>query len=72
MVKNGRKFPKSNILIVGAGTGLGKSLLIFDEDKKFYKPIASEAGHIDFPAQTKDEISLVEFIKRHKKIKQIN
>ncbi|MEK6828012.1 MAG: glucokinase, partial [Nanoarchaeota archaeon] len=37
---------------------------------KSYKPIPSEAGHCDFPAQSKQEIELVDFIKKHKKIKQ--
>ena len=70
VVKKGIKVPKSNILVVGAGTGLGKTLLIYDKNQKFYKPIASEAGHIDFPAQTEDEIKLIKFIKKYKKIKQ--
>ncbi len=69
-IKKGIKIPKSNILVIGAGTGLGKTLLVYDKEEKFYKPIASEAGHIDFPAQTEDEIKLIEFVKRRNKIRQ--
>ena len=69
-IKKGIKIPKSNILVIGAGTGLGKTLLVYDEEKKNYKPIASEAGHMDFPAQTEDEIRLIEFVKRRNKIRQ--
>ena len=70
IIKKCKKIPKSNIIIIGAGTGLGKSLLLFDEEKKFYRPIASESGHIDFPAQTEDELKLVKFIKKHGKTRQ--
>ena len=68
-IKRGIKIPKSNILAIGAGTGLGKTLLVYDEHKKAYIPIASEAGHINFPAQTREEFKLAEFIKKRKKIK---
>ena len=70
IIKKGKKFPESNIIVIGAGTGLGKSLLVFDKQKKFYKPIASEAGHADFPAQTEEEFKLADFIKKYKKTKQ--
>lgn len=71
VIKKGSKAPRSNILVIGAGTGLGKSLLIFDENKKFYQPIASEGGHTDFPAQTAEEIKIVEFIKKHMNIRSV-
>jgi len=71
VIKNGIKVPKSNILVIGAGTGLGKSLLVFDKNEKFYEPVASEGGHTDFPAQTSEEAKLVEFIKGYRKIKNV-
>ncbi|MFH2027639.1 MAG: glucokinase [Nanoarchaeota archaeon] len=58
--------------IVGAGTGLGKSILVCDDDKKSYTPVASEGGHGDFPAQDQSDINLVEFIKKTRKVKQVS
>jgi glucokinase len=54
--------------IIGAGTGLGKSILTYDEHFKAYIPISSEGGHGDFPAQNESEIQLVNFIKKLKGI----
>lgn len=72
VIKKGIKKPKSNMLIIGAGTGLGKCLVVFDKKTGFYKPIASEAGHIEFPAQTEEELRLVEFVKKRKKIGSVS
>ena len=68
VVRKGKS--KGNKAIIGAGTGLGKSVLIFDG--KAYKPVASEGGHADFPAQSKFELKLVEFIRKKRNIKQVN
>ncbi len=70
VIKKAKKVPKAPILIVGAGTGLGKTALAYNEGCKAYVPIPSEAGHTDFPAQTKLEFELVDFIKKSGKIKQ--
>ena len=69
IIKKAKKNPKAPILVVGAGTGLGKTMLVYDEHYKSYKPIPSEAGHSDFPAQSKFELDLIDFIKKYKKIK---
>lgn len=70
VVKRTRKVPKAPMLVIGAGTGLGKTTLIYSESSKSYAAISSEAGHSDFPAQSQREIDLVNFIKKHKRIKQ--
>lgn len=44
------------IALLGAGTGLGKALLI--HNGKYYVPMASEGGHADLPL-TKSEIQLL-------------
>ena len=54
---------KATKAILGAGTGLGKSILIYDEQLNVYIPISSEGGHSDFPAQNDFEFKLLEFIK---------
>jgi glucokinase len=50
--------------LIGAGTGLGKSILIYNENLKIYLPLPSEGGHDDFPAQNEFEIELLDFIKK--------
>lgn len=49
--------------IIGAGTGLGKSILIFDEKINSYVPLASEGGHSDFPITNDLELKLSKYIK---------
>ena len=69
-IKKGKKIPKAPILVIGAGTGLGKATLVYNEQDKSYAPLPSEAGHSDFPAQNKEEIKLINFIKNLNKTKQ--
>ncbi|MBI2558171.1 glucokinase [Candidatus Woesearchaeota archaeon] len=71
-IKRAKKMPKAPIVIVGAGTGLGKTTLIYDEHYKAYIPINSEAGHSDFAVQTLQELELINFIKKYKKINKVN
>lgn len=56
-------------LVIGAGTGLGKSVLI--ENKSFKYVIESEAGHTDFCPQNQEELELSEFIKKITKTKNV-
>lgn len=68
-IKRAQKIPKAPIVVIGAGTGLGKTTLIYNEDKKIYIPVPSEAHHADFPAQNELQLDLVEFVKKYRKIK---
>ncbi|MEK6942638.1 MAG: glucokinase [Nanoarchaeota archaeon] len=70
-VKKGVKIAKAPILVIGAGTGMGKALLLYDSKKESYVPIASEAGHCDFPVQTEEEKNIADFIKKYRKTKRI-
>jgi glucokinase len=58
-----RKF--ANKAILGAGTGLGKCIMMFSYELGWYVPSASEGGHADFPAQDQLELDLIKYI--HKK-----
>jgi len=49
--------------IVGAGTGLGKSILIYDKAVGLHVPHPSEGGHSDFPATLPWERDLIDFIQ---------
>ncbi|MEM3126517.1 MAG: glucokinase [Candidatus Woesearchaeota archaeon] len=50
--------------VIGAGTGLGKAILIFDKQKQTYYPVPSEGGHGDFHITEEIEIELVRWWKR--------
>ena len=65
-----REITSSTKAVLGAGTGLGKSILSYDKHYNIYAPIPSEGGHEDFPAQNDFEIKLLEFIKRLRGISQ--
>ena len=55
---------KATKAIIGAGTGLGKAILTFNEQKQNYVPVASEGGHADFPITEEIEQELVRWWKR--------
>ncbi|HZW61914.1 MAG TPA: glucokinase [Candidatus Babeliales bacterium] len=62
-VHHGTQRPRANRAIIGAGTGLGKCMLMWDNELSRYLPHASEGGHADFPAQNQLELDLINFIK---------
>lgn len=49
--------------IIGAGTGLGKGMLGWNEALKTHVPIPSEGGHADFPVYSLEELKLVQYIQ---------
>ena len=71
-IQKGFKIPNAPIVVIGAGTGLGKATLIYDNGRKMHIPLASEIHHADFPAQNKIEMELVDFIKKYRKIKNVS
>lgn len=62
-INKGRDWQHSHKACLGAGTGLGKTIMIYDGQRKCYVPLASEGGHGDFSAQTHEEADLISFIK---------
>jgi glucokinase len=66
-INNGKPRTHANKAILGAGTGLGKCILIWHKELGRYIPSASEGGHADFAPQTQDELDLVLFIKKTEK-----
>jgi len=56
---------------IGAGTGLGKSILYWHERLGTYIPISSEGGHGDLPLLTEEEFLLSRFIKREYRIREV-
>ena len=69
IVKKAKRLPKAPVLVIGAGTGLGKATLAYNEYYDLYIPLPSEAGHSDFAAQSRKELELVNFIRKRKKIR---
>lgn len=51
--------------ILGAGTGLGKCLMYWNDAVGRYVPLASEGGHADFPIQTQQEFDLCRYIQNY-------
>ncbi len=49
--------------VIGAGTGLGKSIIIYCDKKGAYMPIASEGGHEDLAVVDAFEYELMQFAK---------
>ena len=66
LTKN-KPLEKSVKVVLGAGTGLGKAVLYFNEKKGFHVPLRAEEGHTAIAVATKEEFSLMEFIKKRKK-----
>ncbi len=62
-IRKGRKLSRHPAVVIGAGTGLGKTGVIFNESLGCYTPLASESGHWDFPAEAEIELGLASFIK---------
>ena len=69
-IKEENKTKKLNKALIGAGTGFGKCLLIYDENYNSYIPIASEGGHGDLPIKDDYEFELIKYIKKARKIKE--
>jgi glucokinase len=70
--KISNKIKNQTKAVIGAGTGLGKAILNYDECFNCYVPIASEGGHADFPVYDLEELKLINFIKKIKKINQVS
>ncbi len=62
-VKHVKVQGKQPIIAVGAGTGLGKSVMVYDDEKKIYVPIPCEAGHSDFPVHGESENDMRKFVQ---------
>lgn len=71
-VQKGVTRQHANKIILGAGTGLGKSLLYWCVERAQYVSLASEGGHADFAAHTQQEYDLIEFIRQEKQTSSVS
>jgi len=53
---------KGNIAVIAAGTGLGQAILYWDGEH--HRPIATEGGHSDFAAQSKQQDQLLNYLRK--------
>jgi glucokinase len=62
-LNKGKAKAKATRAVVGAGTGLGKSILRFYSRPGSYLPLPSEGGHSDLPLLNSEELRLSDFIR---------
>jgi glucokinase len=65
LIKPGTPYQKGHIGIIGAGTGLGKCIMLHENGT--YYPLVSEGGHADFAAQDKTDLDCISFIQSREK-----
>lgn len=64
ILQDAPSIPEQPIAVVGAGTGLGEAILVWQQHQ--YEVLALEGGHTDFPARTQLELGLLQYLqKRH-------
>src|SRR5579885_1525645 len=67
-IQQGSPRAYANKALLGAGTGLGKGIMGWDENLQGYMPIPSEGGHADCAVQTQHELDLITFIQKKYKL----
>lgn len=70
-IKRGKIVPKKPQILLGAGTGLGKSVLVWNNSERMYFPLESEGGHADLVIANEEELALVNFIRKLHQIKNV-
>jgi len=63
-INKGKPIKGERIGLIGAGTGLGCTTLIYNEQKKYYVPYPSEGGNSDIMIYDNEELELLKFIKK--------
>ncbi|ADE16106.1 glucokinase [Nitrosococcus halophilus Nc 4] len=51
--------------VIGAGTGLGQALLVWQEQAGHYQVLPTEGGHVDFAPRGELQIALLGYLSRH-------
>ena len=64
VLQEGRERPHAPRALIGAGTGLGQSILLWQNGQ--YEPLDTEGGHVDFAPTDEEQIELLRFMRtRH-------
>src|SRR3989344_4110482 len=62
IINRGKQIGNRPKAVIGAGTGIGKGIAIYDNHLEAYIPYPSEGGHGDFPIMNEEELKLARFI----------
>ncbi|HXH66863.1 MAG TPA: glucokinase, partial [Candidatus Limnocylindrales bacterium] len=62
VLNQGTPVPGATRALLGAGTGLGQSILFWDGAR--YRVVPSEGGHSDFAPHTDEQIELLRFMRK--------
>jgi glucokinase len=62
----GGRGKKPTAVVLGAGTGLGTTILIHDPERGNYRPIPGEGGHADFTPVEEIEFQVSQWIRNHR------
>ncbi len=62
VLQEGEAVPHAPRIVIGAGTGLGQGLLIWQGDH--YEAIATEGGHVDFGPTDALQMELLQYLKK--------
>jgi glucokinase len=60
----GVKKPRGAIAVIGAGTGLGEAMLVFNKSSDTYQVVPTEGGHADYAPRDETEIDLLRWLKQ--------
>ncbi len=63
---------KPTAAVIGAGTGLGTTVLIHDPVTGKYRPTPGEGGHVDFVAVDEFEFRIAQWIRKNRNISERN
>ena len=61
-LQQGNEVPHGTRVIIGAGTGLGHALLVWQNDH--YEVVASEAGHSSFAPTDDQQVELMQYLRK--------
>jgi glucokinase len=60
VLQEGRERLRAPRALLGAGTGLGQGILVWQSDR--YEPLATEGGHVDFAPVDEEQLELLRFL----------
>ena len=63
VLQRGEAVPRGPRAVIGAGTGLGQGILVWDRDH--YEPIATEGGHASFGPNDELQIELTHYLLKN-------
>lgn len=64
-INRGVHYKHANMAFLGAGTGLGKSVMVWHRSDKRYFPVSSEGGHADAVFYDQREWDFQDFVYKH-------